>query len=66
MKTRARKQGILINVDWDHIQNKPVSEVTFESLQTNGDVGSGADQVAQGNHDHDVGDLSLWFQNKLI
>lgn len=26
---------------------------TFENLQTNGDVGTGATQVAQGNHNHD-------------
>ena len=28
------------------------ADVTYESLNTNGDVGTGADQVAQGNHNH--------------
>lgn len=29
-----------------------ISIVTFESLQTNGDIGTGANQVAVGNHTH--------------
>jgi hypothetical protein len=64
--TRSRKQSILINVDWDHIQNKPISEVTFESLLANGDVGINADQVAPGNHDHEIGDMTVLFNNTII
>lgn len=30
------------------------SGVTFENLNANGDVGTGADQVAQGNHNHNT------------
>lgn len=33
--------------------------VTFENLNTNGDVGTGADQVAVGNHNHDATYLAL-------
>ena len=64
--TRSRKQGILINVDWDAIQNKPASQVTFEALQESGDVGPGAEQVAPGNHDHDIGNVTSIFENNLI
>lgn len=64
--TRSRKQGIIINVDWDAIQNKPISEVTFEQLLANGDIGSDADQVAPGNHDHDIGNVTSIFENNLI
>ena len=32
----------------------PTSGFTFEALNTNGDVGTGADQVAQGDHTHAV------------
>jgi hypothetical protein len=68
--TRARKQGILVNVNWDDIQNKPADlgsgAVTYENLAANGDVGSGADQVAQGDHDHDIGNQVLNFENALV
>ena len=39
---------------------------TFEALQESGDVGSGADQVAPGNHDHDIGNVTSIFENNLI
>lgn len=67
MKTRSRKQGIVVNIDWDTIQNKPViGAATFEELQAIGDIGTGADQVAPGDHDHDIGDVSLIFENSLV
>ena len=68
--TRARKQGILINLNWSDIQNVPsdlgADQVTFENLNANGDVGTGAEQVARGDHDHNVADLTLIFNNNLI
>ncbi len=66
--TRARKNRIVVAIDWNSILNKPEipDNVTYETLQANGDVGTGADQLAVGNHDHDVGDLLSFFQNKLI
>jgi hypothetical protein len=68
--TRPRKQSIIINVSWDDIQGKPAEfgavSVTFENLDANGAVGTGTDQVARGDHDHDVGNMALFFENKLI
>ena len=68
--TRARKQSILIITNWDDILNVPsdlgADQVTYENLNANGDVGTGADQVAQGNHDHDVGNQVLNFENALV
>lgn len=66
--TRARKKGIVINVDWSQIENKPdeIGAVTYETLAANGDVGSGATQVAQGDHDHEIGDMTLVFENALV
>lgn len=40
--------------------------VTFEALEGNGDVGTGANQVARGNHDHEIGDMTVIFNNQLI
>ena len=39
--------------------------VTFEALNANGDVGTGVDQLAPGNHDHEIGDMQLLFENAL-
>jgi hypothetical protein len=66
--TRARKQGISINVNWNQIEDKPdeIGAVTFETLAANGDVGSQPGQVAEGNHDHEIGDMVLLFNNQLI
>lgn len=66
--TRARKQGIVVNVDWSQIENKPgeIGPVTYETLAANNDVGTGATQVAQGDHDHEIGDVTLIFENALI
>ena len=40
--------------------------ITFEALLANNDVGSGSDQVAAGDHDHDVGDLLVLFENRIV
>lgn len=68
--TRPRKNSIVVNVNWNDIQNKPSDlgsiSVTFENLNGNGDVGTGADQVAAGNHDHNIGNQVLLFENALI
>jgi hypothetical protein len=66
--TRARKKGILINVNWTQIADKPagLGPVTYEQLAANGDVGTGATQVAQGDHDHEIGDMTLIFENALV
>ena len=66
--TRARKKSITINVNWNQIADKPdeIGAVTFEVLNANGDVGTGADQVAKGDHDHEIGDMTLIFENALI
>ena len=67
---RARNEGILINLDWSNIQNIPAdigsNQVTFEVLNANGDVGAGPAQVAAGDHDHEIGNVSLVFENALI
>lgn len=39
---------------------------TFETLNALGDVGTGEDQLAIGNHDHEIGDMKLLFENNLI
>lgn len=50
---RANQKTIIIAIDWDSIQNKPESfDATFEGLDTLGDVGTGANQLAIGNHTH--------------
>lgn len=68
--TRARKNSILINTYWNDIQNKPINigadQVTYENLAANGDVGTGAGQVAIGDHDHEIGNQVLIFENALI
>jgi len=70
MTTRARKKSIRVDVDWENILNKPENlgeaAVTFEALDANGDVGEGATQVAAGDHDHEIGDVSLVFENALV
>ena len=45
-----------------------VQKVFFgaDRIAANGDVGTGADQVAQGNHDHEIGDMTLIFENALV
>lgn len=40
--------------------------VTFEALNGNGDVGTGADQVAQGNHIHNLADLTDDATHRLV
>lgn len=58
---------------WDATTNKYIHaapgdliDVSFETLLAKGDVGQLADQLAIGNHDHDVGNLILLFENKII
>lgn len=65
--TRARKNSIVINVDWNNIANKPdeIGAVTFETLNGNGDIGTGADQVAVGDHDHEIGDMIVLLNNAM-
>lgn len=56
-------------IDWislDYYSTNNAGVVTFENLLANGDIGSGADQVPAGDHDHDIGDIVLWFENQLI
>ena len=65
--SRADKRALVFYQSADqYIHVDLLSEgVTFETLFANGDVGSGSDQLAPGNHDHDVGDLSVLFDNKI-
>lgn len=39
--------------------------ITFENLFANGDVGPGRDQVARGDHDHEIGDMVTLFNNVI-
>ena len=68
--TRSRKSSLLIVTRWEDIIDKPsslgIDAVTFEALQANGDIGAGPDQVSPGHHDHEIGDVSLIFENALI
>lgn len=68
--TRARKNSILINLNWEDVENVPpdlgADQVTYEKLNANGDVGTGAEQVARGAHDHDIGNQVLNFENALV
>ena len=41
-------------------------DVSFETLFAKDDAGPGAEQLAIGNHDHNVGNLQLLFENKII
>ncbi len=52
------------NIDLSNCNNSTsvfitASGVTYENLNTNGDVGTGASQVAAGNHTHDYDDGAL-------
>ena len=38
---------------YNHDNFADTTDVTYEQLSTNGDIGTGADQVAQGDHTHD-------------
>lgn len=49
-----------------HVDILTPAQVTFEVLMSNLDVGSGADQLAIGNHDHDVGNLEILFENRIV
>jgi len=68
--TRSRKSSLLFVTRWEDIIGKPsslgIDAVTFEALQANGDIGAGQDQVSPGDHDHEIGDVSLTFENALI
>lgn len=44
----------------------PVPEVSFEALNARGDVGPGPTQLAVGDHDHEIGDMVVVFENGLI
>ena len=46
--------------------NEHTSVVTFEALLANGDIGYAADQVSPGDHDHEIGDMEILFENNLI
>ena len=59
-------KAIVYDEATDQYVHTEISEkVTFETLNTNGDVGTGADQLAPGNHDHEIGDMELLFENAL-
>lgn len=49
-----------------HVDILTPAQVTFEVLMANLDVGSGADQLAFGNHDHDLGNLEVLFENRIV
>lgn len=49
-----------------HVDLLHDSDITFEALMAKGDVGTGSDQLAIGNHDHEPGDLVVLFNNKII
>ena len=40
--------------------------VTYENLSTNGDVGTGAEQVAQGDHGHDLADMGADATHRTV
>lgn len=60
---RPRQTAIFVQTNWNDIADKPAiltpAEVTFENLDANGDIGSGAAQVAQGNHSHTPAEIGL-------
>lgn len=49
-----------------HVEMISLEDITFETLLNNGNVGYGANQLAPGNHDHDVGNLALLFENRIL
>ena len=40
--------------------------ITFENLLVNGDIGTASNQIAAGDHDHEIGDMNVLFENNLI
>jgi hypothetical protein len=68
MASRADKRALVFDESSDQYIHIDLIEegVTFETLFAKDDVGPGSDQLAQGNHDHDVGDLTVLFDNKII
>lgn len=71
VETESRGHGKTIVFDENadmylHVELVKKQDINFEELNNNGAVGSQANQVAAGDHDHEVGDLSLIFENKLL
>ena len=48
------------------IENLSGFSVTMAYLESLNLVGDANNQLARGDHDHEVGDLSLYFENQLI
>lgn len=47
-------------LDYNNLNNKPtIDSVTFETLNSKGDVGTGSAQVAKGDHNHDATYLGI-------
>jgi len=66
-ESRADGKTLVYDAQTDsYLHEDPGDAITFEALSGNGDIGTGADQVARGDHDHDVGDLVVLFENQLI
>ena len=67
--TRGDGKAIVFDQTTDkyiHVDLLHMSDITFEVLSANNDVGQGANQVAIGNHDHDVGNLQVLFENRIV
>lgn len=39
--------------------------VSFDNLNANGSIGQASNQVAFGDHDHEIGDIDVFFENAL-
>ena len=69
LASQSDGKAIVYDADNDqyiHVDLLSLADITFEALDRNGDVGAGADQLAAGNHDHDLGDLVLLFNNRIV
>jgi len=65
--SRGDGKAIVYDATTDqYVHTEIADKVTYENLSANGDVGDNAGQVAEGNHDHEIGDVSLLFENSLI
>lgn len=61
--------AIVASLSYNDLTNKPTllvaGDITYENLDANGDVGTGAGQLAIGNHNHNLNNLAEKSYNSL-
>jgi len=71
LNTESRADGTMVVYDeltnqYIHVAPVLPGDITMEKLEENGDVGPGHNQLAYGDHDHDLGNLVVLFENRIV